>query len=308
MFNSLNPWMYLNLEEPDRFSTRYLFPLFACFAEGDGEDGGGGGGEGDGDGDGAGDGDGDKDWKAEHAKEVTQSKKYRQRAQAAEKQVVDLQGTADRALTVEEHEQWEQMKKDVEGREQQELVAKGEFAQALEKAEQKFEGQRDKYRADADAKVEAADARTAKAMALAKRFAGDAPLALALASAGVLKNSMGIALGYLSPRVKVEFNDNDDPVITCVDLSGEVITDPDGAAGQSVTVERFVKDALATPEGETFLPPSGDTGSDAHKGGGAPKGDKALYERLLKDFPGRNEYMKENGDEAWYELERKFGK
>jgi len=303
--NSLNSWMYLNLEEPDRFSTRHLFSPYARFAKDDDPDDGAGGGgdEGGGNDDDPDDDDaGDKELQTKLQSEVVQSQKYRKRAQTAEKLVTELQEASGRTLSPEDFEAYQQSLTDAESQEQKELVKKGEFDAALAKAEEKFEGQRDQYRAEADQKTTDADARTDKAMALAKRFAGDAPLALALAGAGIPKVSIGIAKDRLSSRVRVEFNDNDDPIITCVDPAGEVILDPDGAAGQSVSVEKFVTDYLASEEGSTFLPPSGDSGSGAYRGGGKPG---VTIEELDADPAKKAKFIQEEGTEAYLKLARK---
>lgn len=302
--NSLNPWMYLNLEEPDRFSFRFLFPQFARFADDDEPAGGGGGGDGKDDDPPAG-GDDDKDWKAEYATEVVQSKKYRGRAQTAEKLVAELQEASGRTLSPEDFEAYQQQLNDAESQEQTDLLKKGEFDAALTKAEEKFEGQRTQYRAESDAKVAKADAERDAAIALAVKFAGQAPLALALAEAGVLDEMIGIAERELARQIQVTFGDDNKPVINVVDSAGEVITDPDGAAGQSITVKELVTQWLATPAGAGFIPPSGDSGSGARKGGGKAG---ITIEDLDADNDKKAAFIEEHGIAAYLKLAASKGR
>jgi len=217
---------------------------------------------------------GTRDWRAELVREVTQSRKYRQRAQKAEAELAEL---GERALSPEQHEEYQRLRQTAAGM------------------------------ADKDARIEALEG-------MVRRVVGANELGKALVVCGVAASPGGSALAHatrlLSDRVEVDLSGRS-PVVRVLDESGKPVfhddsprraDGADGQDGRPVTVQEFVANWL-TEEGCHFLPASGDTGSGAYKGSAAGGG--VSIEDLDRD-PGRKaQFIATYGPQAYVQLARR---
>ncbi|MCE5277190.1 MAG: hypothetical protein ABFD92_16805 [Planctomycetaceae bacterium] len=261
----------------------------------------GAGGEG---GEGAGEGAPSPDeWQTKYAAEAAQSKKYRQRAQAAEQQLTALQQQqADQAQRLAELEEL------AHKRDTDQLVDKGQFSEALKKEQEKLNKQLDAARAAAKADQDKVTQRLSRVQDRLRRLQVLEPLTSALAKKGVKSDRLGVAMKVLQPRFRVDFDEEDSPIVNVLDEQGNVIADPAGAAGQSISIDQFVEQWAASPEGQMFLPASGDTGSGAHGGGaGAGQEGAALLARLDGDAQAKAAFIREKGQDAYLDLVRIHG-
>jgi len=256
-----------------------------CFAEEDPPEGGG-----------AGDDQGDKDWSAIAAENARESKKYRLRAQQVEAKLEELKA---RAVSQEDLDELTRLREaeaertEAEEKAELERQAKaGEF-DAILKAEQdkaaKTFAQKDKKHAEALAAIEAE--KTSLTTAL-QRATAEAQLVAALAKQGCEDPQEAAFLVFnrheFAPRAVVGEDHN--VKIQVVDRAGNEVIDPEGE-GEAMTVEACAVHFLGTPIGQRFLPPSGDTGTGAHRGGpGQP--DMAA---VLSDPDKKAEYLAKHG-------------
>ncbi|MCE5280075.1 MAG: hypothetical protein ABFD92_09230 [Planctomycetaceae bacterium] len=123
-------------------------------------------------------------------------------------------------------------------------------------------GDNDERLASLSQETAAKDARIAALSAMVKSTVGAYELHRALTGCGVGGSSaLSQAAQLLAGRIDVTLAD-EGPQVRVLDGEGQPMLSD---AGQPLDVGRFVSEWLAQ-EGQHFLPPSGDTGSGAHKG------------------------------------------
>jgi len=212
--------------------------------------------------------DADRDWKSEYVREVAQSRKYRQRAQRAETQFEEFAG---RTLAPEQIEEYHKLRLTSE-----EMASK--------------------------------DRRMGQLEGMVRRVVGAGELTRALVSFGVGSRScygeahgqrmLTQATGLLAGRVRVDL-DEDEPRVCVLDDAGEPLADEEG---RPVAVQDFVAAWLAE-EGGHFLPPSGDTGSGAHKGGIVSP--SVSVEQLDRNPRAKAEFIARHGPQAYVQLAKR---
>ena len=207
----------------------------------------------------------DRDWKAEHLREVAQSRKYRQRAQKAEAELDELR---ERALTPDQHEEYQRLRLSAES-----MAERHARIEKLEGMVRQVVGLNELNR-------------TLVACGVGSR-AGNGDKMLAQAAA------------LLADRIRVEFDPQDEPSVRVLDDQGRPLL---GADGEPVGIQEFVADWLAA-EGGHFLPASRDTGSGAHKGEPSPSGPS--IESLDRDPQAKAEFIATHGPQAYVQLARK---
>ena len=186
-----------------------------------------------------------------------EASKYHKRAQEAERQLEILKG---KVLTDEDRTMFETLKAERADLERKKLSDQGRYDELLKQEQLKT----------AKA-IEAREARIAALQGTVANLAGAGPLKSALAAAGV--KLVDEAVLHLRERVKVVFGDDNVPRVQIVGPDGNLMLDPQG---KECGPADLVKQWLASPIGQVFLPPSGDTGSGGRQGGGreraAPRG------------------------------------
>jgi len=270
-----------------RVSFPVVPPFSRAFAEDDPAGGPGAGGGDSNDDDGGRDGDRSAD---ERARLIGESKKYRQRAQEAERRLKAIEGAA---LSDEQRDEYARLKADAEKCQADELQARGRYEELLARKQKAFE----KALADKDAAV-------GGLTSLVQRIAGIDRIKSALAARGV--KFVDDAAQLLADRVRVEIAEGK-PAVRVVDESGEPLTDGDCERGATISVEKLVEQYLATPQGAVWLPPSGDRGTGKHPGGGASKADAALLAELDRDAQKKADFIADKGQEAYHELVARYG-
>ena len=212
---------------------------------------------------------GSRDWRAEYLREVAQSRKYRQRAQKAEAELAEL---SQRALSPEQHEEYQRLRQAATGM------------------------------ADKDARIEALEG-------MVRRVVGANELGKALVVCGVGASPGGSralahAARLLEDRVDVDLSGRS-PVVRVLDESGRPMCrggEADDQPGEPVSLEEFVAHWL-TEEGSHFLPASGDTGSGAYKGSAAAAG--VSIEDLDRDPRRKAQFIATYGPQAYVQLARR---
>ena len=274
--------MFHNRFDPFGSLSRHPRPLrfAAYFADGDGDGGGGAGGDGDG-----GDGGDDQSaaWAAKEATLIAESKKYRLRAQAAEASIADLEG---KVLSEEDRAVFDKLKAAAADDEQKRLEAAGKYDELIAAKDAKHKEALAAVQATADAATE-----------LARRVAGTDQLKTALAAEGV--KAVDQAAYLLDRYIKVEIADGT-PVVAVVDDDGKPIHDPDEDGVVPISIAKFVKNWLAK-SGAHYLPPSRDTGSGGHKGGGEHH---ITIEELDADPVKAAAFIQEHGQAEYHKLAR----
>jgi len=197
-----------------------------------------------------------EDFESVKARLIAESRRYRKRAQDAEAKLGEMEA---RALSAEQVREYRRLK------------------------------------AEADRQERELDARRREVSALTerlRRIVGSDRLKSALASRGVTRVDQAAYL--LDRHVRVDL-DGDEPVVRVVDAAGRPIADPAAGPEATVSVERFV-DAWLTAEGAHFMPPSGDVGSGAHKGGPA---DRCTMAEMEADPAKRFAFIREHGTDEY---------
>ena len=198
---------------------------------------------------------------------IAESRKYRKRAQEAEAKLRQLES---QSLSAEEAAEYRRLK--------------GQAAQ-YEKLLAELTEKHARELADANQRCE----RLAEQL---RKVLGADRLKSALAARGVTRVDQAAYL--LQRHIQVELAEGE-PVVRVVDADGQPIPAPDGAEGRTISVEHFV-DAWLASDGAHFLPPSGDVGSGAYKGGSAVTVDMA---ELEADPAKRYAFIREHGTEAY---------
>ena len=207
----------------------------------------------------------EQDWRVEYLREVSQSRKYRQRAQRAEAEAEQLSA---RALNEEQLAEYRRLRQ-------------------------------------GGADLESRDQRISALEGMVRRIAGMNELGKALVACGVGsacphgEKMVSQAAALLADRIDVDVS-GDSPAVRVLDDAGrQPMQDDDG---QPISVHQFVSSWLAE-EGSHFLPASGDTGSGAHRGRSTPPG--ASIEQLDRDPRAKAEFIAKHGPQAYVQLARK---
>ena len=208
-----------------------------------------------------------EEFEAIKARLIAESRKYRKRAQEAEAKLRQLEA---QSLSAEEAAEYRRLKN--QAAQYERLLAGLTEKHSRELAE--------------------ANRRCEQLAGQLQKVLGADRLKSALAARGVTRVDQAAYL--LQRHIRVELADGE-PVVRVVDADGQPIAAPDGADGQTISVERFV-DAWLASDGAHFLPPSGDVGSGAYKGGSAGTVDMA---ELEADPNKRYAFIREHGTEAY---------
>ena len=257
-------------------------PFVRYFADDDDDGGGAGGGSGGG-------GSTDPDPKdAKIADLIKESTGYHKRAQDAETRLKALEGNV---LSDEDRALFETLRKERAEADDTKAKKAGEFEKLLAQKQEKY-----------DADLKAKDASLASAMAAFERVAVLNPLQAALAKAGVtdVDSAAHLIQNLHAYRATAQLVDGQ-AVVRVVDGQGNLVTDAECEPGQSISIEQLVTGWVATDTGKHFKPPSGDTGSGAHKGG---VGGITLAE-LDADVNKKAAFIAEHGGKAYLTLASK---
>lgn len=242
------------------------------------------------------------EWRDKFYAEAAQSKKRRQRAQAAEAERDDLKT---RAITAEDAEEFARLKADVVEREQADAEAeraqmekKGEWEELRKQDANTHKAamaQKDKsHQADLDKK----DEESARLAGIVAKLGAENPLQAALADANV--QSISHAVFYIQHSPDSEYHvisgldEQGQPTPKVVDREGNEVVDPN-KAGSMMTIEGLVQWFIGTEFGQRFLPPSGDTGSGAKKGGSGSEN----LEAIMGDVEKRMAHMQSVGGQEY---------
>ncbi len=221
---------------------------------------------------------------AEAAKLRADATKYHRRAQAAEAAAKD-------ALTPEQREEYAEMKANAQQAEDDRKKTAGEFDELLAQKVGKANEEKTAVEAERDVFRNAFE-----------REAVMTPIQAALAAAGVTNVSDAAFLiqNRHENRATATLTDGK-AVVNVVDGEGHLVTDAGCDPGQSISIESLVKGWLGTATGKQFLPPSGDTGSGAHKG--SPSG--VTIEELDANPAKKGAFIQEHGTAAYLALAAK---
>lgn len=204
---------------------------------------------------------------------IAESKKYRQRAQTAEEQQkAESQRAADAQAKLDAAEA---------ERKKLELESKGKYDEAL------------KQTTEAHQKALAAEtARRATVEQALNQTVGQNALLTALGKAGLKPDLIGQAARLVAGQVRVEVKDGQ-AVIQVLDEAGKPLLKADGTpAGVEELATGFAKN---NPH---YLPPTGDTGTGAHRG--APGG--VTLAELDADPEKKSKFIQEQGTGAYLKL------
>ncbi|MDP6546108.1 MAG: hypothetical protein QGH60_19180 [Phycisphaerae bacterium] len=202
---------------------------------------------------------------------IAEARKYRKRAQEAERRLAEL---APRVLDEADCELFERLKAD-SARFEQERQA---FRQQLAELTEQHSG-----------KLAASNARAARLNEMLSGVVVTDRLKTALAGRGVKRVDQAARL--LSERLEVNISEQGYQV----QVSGDC-DDP----GAEITVDQMVDNWLA--DNRHYLPPSGDTGSGAYPGGGAPRA--VSIEQLDLNPVRKAEFVARHGPAALVQLAR----
>jgi myosin heavy subunit len=213
--------------------------------------------------------------KAQNAEIIAESKKYRIRAQTSEEQVkTEAQKAADAQAKLDEAEAQ---------RKKLELEGKGKYDEALKQQQE-----------DHRKALEAATARATAAETALQGAVGQTALLTALGKAGLKPELIGQASRLVAGQVKVQLTDGQ-AVVQVLDDAGKPMLKTDGTpAGLEDLAASF---AQANPH---FLPPSGDTGTGAHRGAGGKT--TATLAELDASPALKTQFIKDHGEPAYFEL------
>ena len=219
--------------------------------------------------------------------EIAQSKKYRTRAQQAEG---ELTGLRDRVMSDEDRELFNTLRAEREELENNTLKKKGDFDTILAKKQEAW-----------DAALKAEQAKTQAMTDAYSQVAVMTPLQAALAAQGVkdVQAAAHLIQSLHEHKATVKTIDGA-PVVQVVDKQGNPVVEADTPAGQSISVAALVKQWVATPTGQHFMPPSGDGGSGAHSGGGGVGG--VTLAELDADAQKKADFIQKEGSEAYLKL------
>jgi len=287
----------------DEFSRPFsVVPSHArCFAEEDSDAGGDPGADPDPD---------DKDWKTEYGNEAVQSRKYRLRAQQAEKDLADARANAVSQEDLDELTRLQAAEAERTAAEEEAERARqakaGEFDALAKAAEDKHSQvleQKDKKHTEALADR---DAQIAGQAAALQRATAEAQLVAELAKQGCEDPQEAAFLIFNRHEVFPQAVIGDDHKVTVqiVDRDGNEVIDKE-ADGEFLGMDGCVRGFLGTTTGQRFLPPSGDTGSGSHRG--APGGPLAGITQavLLADPDKHVNFLEKHGADAFGKLPRK---
>lgn len=209
----------------------------------------------------------EEDFEAIKARLIAESRKYRKRAQDAEANLRELEANA---ISAEQASEYRRLKEQA-----------GRYEQMT--AEMTARSERDR---------QAAQRQVDRLTDRLRRIVGADRLKSVLAARGVMRVDQAAYL--LDRHVRVELVD-DEPVVRVVDSAGRPISDPSAEGAGTISLERFVDTWLAA-EGAHFLPPSGDVGSGAYKGGVSAH---AAVAEMESDPAKRFAFIREHGTDEY---------
>ena len=212
------------------------------------------------------------------AAEIANARRQRQRAQAAEARVAELEP---RSLSDDDLSLFEQLRQ-----------AHGDDQAQAEALRQQFEQEAQARRQQHADELAAREEQINTLSTLLRNQIGMNRLRSALGAAGVKSELIGQAADLLGPNVRVRL-DGEEAQVEVVDGAGEVMT----ADGRPATVDQLVQTWAAN--NPHFLPASGDTGSGATRGGSA---EPITYAQLRRNPARLAEYIRTHGEEAVYRL------
>jgi len=214
------------------------------------------------------------DLNKKYTDEVENAKKQRQRAQQAESRLGEVEESLKEFQDRIAAQEAEAERKLLEG--------KGQYEEAMAS----LRSEKDKALQSKDAEIEALSSSLYREL-------GTNRLTAALGEAGVKSELIAQATKLLSGQIKVSVKDGK-PVVQVLDEDGSPLNAENGAAA---TMQDLVgRWAQSNPH---FLPPSGDTGSGAHKGG--KTGNVTLAE-LDANASAKAKFIKEHGVDAYLKL------
>lgn len=216
---------------------------------------------------------------AELKTEIENAKKLRARAQEAESKIADLEG---KVLSDDDRKLFDTLKTEREEIEHKTLEDKGKYEEILAK-----------QKADSAKVLDAKDVQITALTAGIQQEVGFNKLASELGSAGVKAELIAQASQLLAGQVKVTLKDGQ-AVVQITNVDGTSATKDDGTA-------KSIKDLVEgwLPNNQHFLPPSGDSGSGSHKGGGT--GEVTIAE-LDADPQKKVDFIQKEGAEAYHKL------
>ena len=181
---------------------------------------------------------------------ISESIKYRKRAQEAERQLESIRG---KALSDEDIEKFETLKAQEAEAEKANLEKKGEYDKLIAKKD-----------AEAAEKIAAKDTESKNLRSLLEQTAVNDKLKSALADAGAI--NVDQAAFFISSKGRAQMRlaeDGSSFDVVAVDEDGDVMLDP--TTGKSVGLDVLAKEFLA--KNTHFLRASGDVGTGAHNNG-----------------------------------------
>lgn len=213
---------------------------------------------------------------------IAESKKYRKRAQESEAKITSFEG---KILSETDAELFSSLKAASEKADEENAKSKGDFESLIAKQQAKHN--------DAQKLLESA---RDNAMSAYAALAITQPISIALAAAGVqdIEAASHLIQTLHSNRASatlVEGKAN----VKVVDVDGVAALDD---KGKPLTITALVAGFLATDRGKVYLPPSGDSGSGAFKGGEVAS---TLVE-LDADFKKKQAFIEKHGNKAYMAL------
>jgi len=224
----------------------------------------------------------------ERARLIAEAKKYRKRAQAAEARLRELEG---RVLSDEELEEYRRLKEAQAKAEEEAKKAEGRYDELLRAKEEQFQKQLDEIRQ-----------RTETYRQAFERVAVTDRLKSILAARGVkhVDQAAFVLQGQFRWRAVAELVDGK-AVVKVVDQQGKPVIDAEcEGPDETISVEKLVDAFLADPAGQVYLPPSGDTGSGATKGGEGPE--RVDIAELEANPEKRYAFIREHGVDEYMKL------
>jgi len=218
-------------------------------------------------------------------KEISNSQRTRKRAQDAEARIAELEG---KVMSDDDREQLKTLREAAAKAEQEKLTKKGDYDKLLEAEKQRFQQQ-----------LDGRDGQVKGLTELVQQIAGRDRIKSALAASGV--KFVDAAASLLASRVKVVLKDGK-PMVLVVDETGNPVINPEGAAGETISVEAMVKNYLASDEGQIWTPPSGAGGSGRHSAGSSGLTGSDLLASLDADPQKKAEYIEKHGASAFQKL------
>jgi len=208
------------------------------------------------------------EFEVEKTRLISESKKYRLRAQAAETKISELEGNV---LSQEALDEYNSLKASANKASDKKLRDKGDFDKLMAEKQNEFTVHLDAEKAKANTYLSAL-----QQVAVADRLKNE------LATRGVkfVDEASFLLQNKFSSKAVAEIGDNGINVRVVNASDGNAVIDADCEPGKTIGLDKLVEQFLASSTGQIFLPPSGDTGSGSHPG---ISNDKVTIEQLDAD-------------------------